>query len=55
MNTTPPESSQGMPGAVRIHWHLPARRPYVTYFMMVTCILVYWASGSARACSAVIC
>lgn len=41
MNATPPESSQGMPGAVRIHWHLPARRPYVTYFMMVTCILVY--------------
>jgi len=36
-----PQSGWGQPSAVRLHWHLPARQPYITYFMMATCVLVY--------------
>jgi rhomboid protease GluP len=41
MNTPPVGPSPEAPGAVRIYWHLPARRPYVTYFMLASCILIY--------------
>jgi rhomboid protease GluP len=41
MNTSPVEPSTESPGAVRIYWHLPARRPYVTYVMLASCILIY--------------
>lgn len=41
MSNPPVEPPTETPGAVRIYWHLPARRPYVTYFMLASCILVY--------------
>ncbi|MCX8026044.1 MAG: rhomboid family intramembrane serine protease, partial [Thermanaerothrix sp.] len=41
MNTPPVEPSSETSGAVRIYWHLPAHRPYVTYLMLASCILIY--------------